>query len=514
MMMVQPNTSEWCYDKNISIIKTFNILKTSIAEEDSNALPLLFFASFFAIGNVPVTLFDQAETFEDFPRKRFLLNAQGVPLQGKKTDIIQWWKQLTLDSRNRAIFVLQKYCCLKIGFDKQGIHGFVIQDAIRRWCQECFLSTEIEEWALVVAYTLGERIKDEDVAIKTKRFLPHIQHMDQLLFKDKEFPRLRVPDGDLCRYAESISLHFAQLYNQHKLTADARATMEQAINYESLRKNKMWMTDPPSLKRMQFLGKIYQDGGELEKAVELGQNLLEKCEEVSGSEDNLTVAVGIWLSDLRTLMMGRDQQRQQVLTASYSRKQESEDHHISEDPSSSAPPTHLDSQRGFDTIVTDEEYTLRAEVAGFMNEFGEDDWETIGSMMKLANFCYTSQRFSEAATLFYKVWQKRAKSAGSLLPSTLVLQPLYKYLQCSKKVPDLSMSWKDEYPLVLIHSLRRSYFELAAMLIEQGVEVNNCDASGNSALMLASYWKGKYGILQSVRALLAAGADTTLKVSR
>ena len=64
MMMIKPDMSEWYYDKNRSIIKTFSILKEAIAKSNSDSLRLLTFASFFATGNIPIIMIDRTQSFK------------------------------------------------------------------------------------------------------------------------------------------------------------------------------------------------------------------------------------------------------------------------------------------------------------------------------------------------------------------------------------------------------------------------------------------------------------------
>ncbi|KAH8745730.1 hypothetical protein BGZ57DRAFT_936173 [Hyaloscypha finlandica] len=231
---------------------------------------------------------------------------------------------------------------------------------------------------------------------------------------------------------------------------------ERAIDYERLIKGQKWMTDLPSLKKMHLLGIILQDQRDTTKALELAETLLPTCEKILGSDHDLTIEVGTWSTTLRLLVMEINQNQQRVLAASIGPKQEASYQNLTQ-TSSPTPADHLALPEYADLAVTDEEYSLRERVRGFVGEYGEDDQETLEALDDLAAFCARSRKLTEASSLFKVVWQRRAKLSGASLPTTLVLRPFYDYLRYSKEIGSLGPSWMEEYPAILIYAIKRHY---------------------------------------------------------
>jgi hypothetical protein len=183
MMTMKPDMSEWYYDKNRSIIKTFSILKEALVKSKPDSLRLLTLTSFFAAGNIPIIMMDHIHRTEDVLPKHLSLDDQdSAASNGQESEIFQWLNKLDHERCEQTIFALQKFCCLKVSVDKRGIRSFVIQDAIRRWCQEVLPPSEVEEWAILAAYRISQCTRPGDVSITTLKFLPHVLHIELVLF--------------------------------------------------------------------------------------------------------------------------------------------------------------------------------------------------------------------------------------------------------------------------------------------------------------------------------------------
>ena len=516
LMTIEPDQFECYYDKDKSIISTFNLLKKAIQKYSTNAIEILTLCSFFGRNDIPMSILATNVTYDDDVIMELAPGVGHAISINQSFGMFQWAAQLNEESLNRAVMSLQKFSCIKVRFNSNGIYSFSIHNAIRRWCQGVLSLANKEEWAILAAYTISQRLCVQEPSTPQRVYLPILRSLDHFLFSDPRFIQIQAPDGGLCWKAWSISLRFARFYSLHKAFKDARISIERAINYERIICGESWLKNLPSLKRFQAMATYTQDDGDLPKAAETFVSLLSACKNVVGSDDLFTLEVANQSSSLQRRIAHDNQLMQQASQAASHEKQGGvEDHDVT--LSSNLPPYK-------DEEETDEQYRLREEVEGFRNEFGDNDRETQILMDRLAAIYIRDQRWMKAKLLLGAIWKQYyplAQQHPSFRPRALAC--LFNYITaCEAADCPLNslqemfsetfigghVKVEDNEPgMILLWAAHIGYKDLVRLLLQKGAHLEAKNNDGLTALSLASM-RGHDAVVQL---LLEKGADIEAK---
>lgn len=391
LMDIEPERSECYYDKDRSLIGTFNLLKKPLQMQSTDAIDILTLISFFGRNNIFMSILTTQVSHDQDPIMDLAPSAGRALSSYQDSGIFRWAAKLSDESFKRAVMALQKFSCIKVRFTADDIHSFSVQNAIQRWCEGILPLEEKERWSVLAAYTISQSLCLQEKLTPQRAYFPILRHLDKFLFSNARFIQIQAPHGDLCWKAWMISLRFARFYSLHNAFKEARISIERAVNYERLIRGETWLTDISSLKRFQALATYTQDDGDFPKAAEAFLSLLSACKDVFGSDHPFALEIARQSSDLHSRMAHDAQLSLQASQAASKRQQVLLERHNL--VAASVIPVFDEDEE------TDEEYRLRTEVDGFREAIGDDDPETQQLVRKLAELYIREKKWTKAKLL-------------------------------------------------------------------------------------------------------------------
>ena len=367
LMTIKPDHFECFYDKDRSIISTFNLLKNAIQEYSIDAIDVLTLCSVFGKNEITIAMLATKNTCEDDFTIDLSKDVRHITSSVKILEVFPTAAQLSDESLNRAVMSLEKFSCMKVRSTSNGIYSFFIQNAIRRWCQGVLSLENKAEWAILAAYKVSENLFCQEVSMRQRIYLPVLRFLDKFLFTDSQFIQLQAPAGVFCWKAWLISLRFARFYSINKACKDARISIERAIDYERIIHAETWLQTLPSLTRFQAMATYTQEDGAHSKAAEAFVSLLSACKEFAGLDDKFTLEVAEQSSSLQR-RIARD--RQHLAQASQGKHREKQGRLEGNDLWLLQ---NIPFEKDEEEPETDYRYRLREEVEGFREEFGDTD---------------------------------------------------------------------------------------------------------------------------------------------
>lgn len=355
-MAIKPDQFECFYDKDRSIISTFNLLKNAIEEYSIDAIELLTLCSFFGKNEILIAMLATNDTHEDDLTSDLSECVGHITSSEKLSELFPRVAQLSEESLNRTVMSLERFSCMKVRSTSDSIYSFSIQNAIRRWCQGVLSLANKTEWAVLAAYKISANLSFQEVLMPQRGYLPVLRSLDNFLFSDTGFIQLQAPDGVFSWQTWFISLRIARFYSLHKTFKDARTSIERAINYERIIHAETRLRTLPSLTRFQAMATYTQDDGDHSKAAEAFVSLLSACKGVVGSDGTFTLEVAEQSNFLQR-RIARD--RQHLAQASQGGYQEKQSRLEGHDPRM-LPSLPLDNDE--EEPETDEQYRLREEL--------------------------------------------------------------------------------------------------------------------------------------------------------
>lgn len=387
LMARGPDHFECYYEKDMSIISTFNILEKALPQYSTDAIDLLNLCSCLGRNNIPMAMLTEYGSESQDPMMDIAPTIEGAVSSSQSSRIFRWASKLSEESLKRAIMSLLKFSCIKVRFSNDKIHSFWVENAIRRWCQGVLPVALKEEWSIVAAHTVSQSLILQEGIIAQRNYLPILQYCDHSLFSDERFVEIQAPDGGFCQESWLISLRFARFYYLHKAFKEAHISMERAVNYERLIRGDSWLTDTPSIIRYHALATYIRDDGDHTKAAQIFVSVLTICKEVIGSDDALTLEIANQSSTLQRRMA---HDAQLSLQASQARGEKRRVVDRQEEPTSLSQNYNVDLPAYEDTVVVEEEETeeqleLRKALENARHAHGHFSLNTVIAMSDLAH---------------------------------------------------------------------------------------------------------------------------------
>lgn len=400
LMAIKPDHFECFYDKDRSIISSFNLLKAAIQEYSIDAIGVLTLCSIFGKNETPIAMLASKNTYEDDFTIDLIEDVGQITSSEKLFEVFLGAAQLSDESLNRAIMSLEKFSCIKVRSTSDGIYSFAIQNAIRRWCQGVLPLANKAEWAILAAYKVSKILFCEEVSMPQRKYLPVFRILDRFIFTDSQFTQFQAPYGALCWQAWLVSLQFARFYTINKAFKNARISIERAIDYERIIHAETWLKTLPSLKRYQAMATYTQEDGAHSKAAEAFVSLLSACKEVDGLEDTFTLEVAEQSSSLQRRIARDRQHLAQASRGEYQQKQGG----LEGNGLRLLQKTSFDDDE--EEPESDDQYRLREEVEGFREEFGDTDREIQILIERLAGVYARDHKWTRAKPLYGALWKQ------------------------------------------------------------------------------------------------------------
>lgn len=171
LMTIKPDQFECFYDKDRSIISTFNLLENAIKEYSIDVIGLLTLPSFFGKNEIPIAVLATQNTHEDDLTIDLIQHVGHITSSEKLSKVFPRAAELSEESLNRAVMSLERFSCIKVRSTSNRIYSFFIQNAIRRWCQGVLSLANKAEWAVLAAEKISPNLVCQEVSMPQRGLL-------------------------------------------------------------------------------------------------------------------------------------------------------------------------------------------------------------------------------------------------------------------------------------------------------------------------------------------------------
>ena len=507
-----PLRSFWSYDKNLSIVGTFD-MQISRLKGDPDVLNLLSLASCFGSRIFPAQLLTPACDLSClFPNMDFRNNSNLQ--QDLLPDVarFRWLNSLALNQLAHllAISRLEDLCLLKVRKSLDGkVKDISIHNSICRRRLETLEDDEREDWIMLAACILGQRLPD--IGVQTSPplgYLHLVKHLDLLIRSSISISVLEAPYGRLCHPYGFVTARFSQVYLTGANAKEAEAMLTLTIQYEMVMQESSWPKDQRSLTLLKSLAVVYWKLGKLEDAAEALESLSESSAELLGHMDDMTVWAAARLRDIRDRKIEYSHYEVNAAVASTTSKPGIMSQGSSMDPCSAS--TSEDSAAG----ISDMEWSLTQVAEQSLEEFGEGDEETRAAMKSLADFLVTSRSLAKAGVWFEKLYHAYGPSTEVRPRSKL--DALASAVSCYEKSGKLPERLKSLEGGVAV-AVDGNRLDTLRLLLAAGADPNLPKAglnpkSHDHPRFTPLYSAASLGHLEMVKLLIEKGANINAKV--
>lgn len=451
----------WYYDKNRSIIDTFNILKIALEEESHTASSLLTNLVFFPPGEISGSMLSPV-ILETRSYLNLLEYEDLGPLPSSETLPWPYDGFEDEDTAQETLKLLETFCCANIRWDDDNrILGLSVHNAIRHWCQEILAEEDRERIEILTAWKMSEVIALRTNPLINRHDVSQIGHCQRLVEKYRNSGKLHNRDEALFHYYWSININLGQISRDRKDFTKAEEAFQEAVKQEISVEENLWPATFTSLRTLHLLGMAYWGDNNLEMALKTMENLFSACEKLLTLDHGFSIEVSSQISLLRTRIHGLEEasQRTQIArSVPFEVTVRKGNGVLTREPVMGEEPIE---------DVDDEEYRVRETFREHVNVLGDQHPDTRKAKLELINYYQDKKEYARALPILKELMELEIELKPKAHATTRLR---YMYVLCLRELhtaPPIE-TLAERFPPLLGYAIRFNRMEQLISLLKDG----------------------------------------------